>query len=88
MKDAAQTPDPMDPHDAKIARLEAFIEELRHGGKRKTAPFSRALPKPIPKNPDETAVAATARLRLFARSSPKRLKWMPFNCPYKTINLY
>jgi transposase len=58
MDDAAQTPDPIDPRDAKIARLEAriveleaIIEDLRRGGKRQAAPFSRGLPKLNPKKP-------------------------------------
>ena len=58
MDDAAKTPDPIDPRDAKIARLEAriaeleaIIEELRRGGKRQAAPFSRGLPRPNPKKP-------------------------------------
>jgi transposase len=56
--DDTATPTPPDPRDliiaqqaATIKRLEAIIEELRRGGKRQAAPFSKGLPKLNPKKP-------------------------------------
>lgn len=36
---------------ARIEKLEALIEELRRGGKRQAAPFSKGEPKPDPQRP-------------------------------------
>ena len=58
MDDAAKSSDPVDPRDARIARLEARIAELeeiirrlQRGGKRQAAPFSKGQPKLDPKKP-------------------------------------
>jgi transposase len=57
MDDSAKpsAPDPRDliiaQQAATIARLEAIIEELRRGGKRQAAPFSKGFPKLNPKKP-------------------------------------
>ena len=58
MDDAAKSPDPVDPRDARIAQLEARIAELeeiinrlQRGGKRQAAPFSKGLPELNPKKP-------------------------------------
>jgi transposase len=40
---------------ARIATLEALVEQLRRGGKRQAAPFSKGLPKPNPKPPGRKA---------------------------------
>ena len=37
--------------EARIKKLEAIIEDLRRGGKRQSAPFSKGPPKPDPKSP-------------------------------------
>ena len=37
--------------EAKVAKFEALVEELRRGGKRQAAPFSKGDPKPEPKKP-------------------------------------
>ena len=58
MDDAAKPSDPIDPRDARIARLEArvveleaIINRLQRGGKRQSAPFSKGLSKLSPKKP-------------------------------------
>jgi len=58
MDDAAKSSDPVDPRDARIARLEARIAELeeiirrlQRGGRRQAAPFSKGPPKLDPKKP-------------------------------------
>ena len=35
----------------RIAQLEKLIEEVRRGGKRQAAPFSKGITKPNPKRP-------------------------------------
>ena len=37
--------------EARLAALEALVEQLRRGGKRQAAPFSKGTPKPDPKPP-------------------------------------
>jgi transposase len=37
--------------EARLAALEALVEQLRRGGKRQAAPFSKGPPKPDPKPP-------------------------------------
>jgi transposase len=37
--------------EARVRKLEAIIEDLRRGGKRQSAPFSKGTPKPDPKPP-------------------------------------
>jgi transposase len=37
--------------EARLAALEALVEQLRRGGKRQAAPFSKGEPKPDPKPP-------------------------------------
>lgn len=65
MDDAAKLSDPVDPRDARIARLESqlaaalkriaeleeIISRLQRGGKRQAAPFSKGPPKLNPKKP-------------------------------------
>lgn len=38
-------------HDAELKKLRALLEEVRRGGKRQAAPFSKGPPKPDPKTP-------------------------------------
>jgi len=40
---------------ARIEKLEALLEELRRGGKRQAAPFSKGEPKPDPRRPGRKA---------------------------------
>src|SRR5215217_5297972 len=37
--------------EARLAALEALVEQLRRGGKRQAAPFSKGPPKPDPEPP-------------------------------------
>ena len=42
----------MKERDARIAKLESVLEELRRAGKRQAAPFSKDKPKRDPKKPE------------------------------------
>jgi len=41
--------------EARLAALESLVEQLRRGGKRQAAPFSKGPPKPDPKKPGRKA---------------------------------
>jgi len=60
-----QTPVPCCPNCTRLAaeneRLRAALEELRRGGKRQAAPFSKGPPKEHPKTPGRKAGAAHGR---------------------------
>jgi transposase len=45
----------------RIPELECLVEELRRGGKRQSAPFSKGAPRPNPKKPGRKAGKAHGR---------------------------
>lgn len=59
--------------EARLAALEALVEQLRRGGKRQAAPFSKGTPKPDPKKPGRKsgdAYGTPPATRAMPRPSP------------------
>ena len=69
---------------ARVAALEAVIEQLRRGGKRQAAPFSKAPPKPDPKKPGRKSgdqYGTQARRKLPPRIDEVHEAKLPCACP-------
>jgi hypothetical protein len=70
---------------AENARLKALVEELRRGGKRQAAPFSKGPPNPEPKPPGRKPGSAYGRRG--HRAAPDEFDEqyeapLPDSCPY------
>jgi transposase len=70
----------------RIAELEKLIEEVRRGGKRQAAPFSKGIGKPNPKKPGRKGgedYGTRARRALPVREPDRVLPApLPGSCPY------
>jgi transposase len=70
--------------EARVAALEAMVEQLRRGGKRQAAPFSKGPPKPDPKKPGRKSgedYGTKARRRLPPRIDEVHEAQLPCACP-------
>lgn len=64
----------------RVVELEAVVDELRRGGKRQAAPFSRGEPKADPKPPGRKPGGQYGRHAV--RAVPKRVdEWVSVQCP-------
>jgi transposase len=70
----------------RIAQLETLIEEVRRGGKRQAAPFSKGITKPNPKRPGRKGgedYGTKARRRVPERAPDRVLGApLPDSCPH------
>jgi transposase len=70
--------------EARIAALEALVEQLRRGGKRQAAPFSKGPPRPDPKRPGRKAgvgYGTKARRRVPPQVDEVHEAPLPAACP-------
>ena len=70
--------------EARLAAVEALVEQLRRGGKRQAAPFSKGEPKPDPKPPGRKAgggYGTKARRAVPARVDEVHEAPLPPSCP-------
>lgn len=70
--------------ESRVAALEAVIEQLRRGGKRQAAPFSKGSPKPDPKKPGRKSgedYGTKARRRVPPRIDEVHEAKLPCACP-------
>lgn len=70
--------------EARVAALEAVIEQLRRGGRRQAAPFSKGPPKPDPKKPGRKSgdeYGTKARRALPPRIDEVHEAKLPCACP-------
>jgi transposase len=68
--------------ERRIAQLEKIIEELRRGGKRQAAPFSKGAPKSDPKTPGRKPAERYGE-RAFRPTPDKVDKTIDVTCPSK-----
>jgi transposase len=70
--------------EARLAAVEALVEQLRRGGKRQAAPFSKGPPKPDPKPPGRKGgdgYGTKARRAVPAQVDEAHEAPLPSSCP-------